>query len=136
MFWKIFAWINLIINLPLSLVSIVVSISSTTPFGALMDVVVFLLNDSLLLIFPFLLAYKIYDFKYMPNILFMKMALIFMILYNITHISSALAIYNFTSVPGLLIDMSFYVLIILSIISSVLYIMTKHKIPLSRVFLR
>ncbi len=85
---------------------------------------------------PVLFAYKKYGIKYFANAIFLKMVLVFTILYNATHIFNDLIKYNFTSIPGLLFDMFFYVLIVLSIITFVKYIMTKYEISLSQVFLK
>ncbi|MDO8572784.1 MAG: hypothetical protein Q7S11_03400 [bacterium] len=132
MFWKIFAWVNLIISLPIFATAVFSDISTLR----LVDIVVGVVNDIPLMVVPLLFAYKNYDVKYFSNVIFLKAILVFTILYNATHIVNDLVKYTLTSIPGFLFDMFFYALIILSIISFVLYIMEKYKIPFHRVFLK
>lgn len=137
MFWKIFAWTNLFTSLPLSLVAGFYSMMGvTTIISLVINLVVFVFNNLFLAGIPLLFAYKIYNIKYLSNALFLKMIVIFMILYNTTNIVSDLTKYNFISVPGVFLDTFFYVSIILSIVSFVLYIMEKYKISFFHVFLK
>jgi len=130
MFWKIFAWINLFITLSLLVSSIFFNLSVLR----LVDVAVFFFNDLPLLTIPLLFAYKKYDIKYFSNIVVLKTILIFTIIYNVTNIVRDLSTYNFTTIFGLIFDLSFYVLTILAITAFALYIMFKFKITFFQIF--
>jgi len=132
MFWKIFAWINLIVSLPL----LAVTVFFGAPAFHLIDIIVIIFNDVFLIVVPLLFAYKIYDIKYLSNAVFLKMIFIFTIFYNTTQITNDLLKYTFTSIPGFLFDMSFYILIVLSITSFALYLMTKFKTSFFRIFIK
>ncbi len=130
MFWKIFAWVNLIINLPL----LIITITSGLSVLQLIDIIVILFNNLPMLVIPLLFAHKIYYVRCLSSAILLKTILVFTILYNTTQIVNDLIKYNFTTIPGFLFDMFFYILIILSIISFVLYIMNKYKISFFGLF--
>lgn len=136
MFWKVFAWINLIINLPIFLLVCFYTLVNITPINFVIDIPILVFNNMFLIGIPLLFAYKIYDVQYLSNLIFLKMILIFTIFYNTSNILKDLSSYNFTSIQGFLLNVLFYMLIILSIVSFVFYIMSKHKISLPRVFLK
>jgi hypothetical protein len=130
MFWKIFAWINLLINLPLLFAAIILLLSELH----LIDFAVFVFNDFPLLIFPLLYAYPMFDFRYCTNIYILKALLVFTFIYNSTHIAQDLFTYNFTSFPGLIFDLSIYVLTFLAIYALALYIMLKYNLTFLQIF--
>ena len=116
-FWKIFAWINAVINVPFVIAALLV-----TPVFHALDVAVWLFNDFPLLAVPFLFAYKVHGKRYIPALSVLEAVLVFSITYNTIHIISDLKVYHFTSIPGFLFDLSFHIFIILSLISFLFYI--------------
>ncbi len=116
-FWKIFAWTNAIINVPFVIAALFV-----TPVFHALDVAVWLFNDFPLLAVPFLFAYKVHGKRYIPALGVLKAIFVFSITYNTIHTISDFKVYHFTSMPGFLFDLSFYILIILSLISFLFYI--------------
>jgi hypothetical protein len=132
MFWKIFAWVNLVINLPLTVISIFFLMSELK----IIDIVVLILNDVPLLMVPFLFAYDEFDFKYLSNATVLKILLFFIVIYNATHIVKEVVIYNFTTICGLILDISLYSLTFLATTTIALYIMKKFKISFFQIFIK
>jgi len=130
MFWKIFAWTNLLISGALSIAAVVFYFSKL----GILDIVVFLFNDIPLLLIPLFYAYKKYNLKYLPSTLLLKSSFIFTIIYNGEKIFKALNSYDFTSVQALVADLGLHALVILSIVAFALYIMSKEKITLKQIF--
>ncbi len=130
MFWKIFAWINIIINVPL----LVASLTSGIFEFNLLNVVILALNDLPLLLVPLLFSYKKFNLRMLSNIIILKSSLFFIIIYNITNFYKGFSVYNFTSAPGFIFDLSFVILVPFSILAFMLYIMCKFKITFWQVF--
>lgn len=126
MFWKIFAWTNLI-AVGMLLISglffwdTAIYPLIATPTGFLQYVTMLVLNDIPLIIIPILFAYKIYNGKYLLNAFSLEIIFIFSTFYSTINVLEELIGYNFSSISGLVFDMFFNTLTILSNISFALY---------------
>lgn len=132
MLWKIFAWVNLIILLPAVATVAFASIANL----ALVNILVLTLNDIVLLVMPFLLAYQKYDFVYLPKSSFLKMIFIFTIFYNGTNFLKDFSAYDFTSWQGLVFDLTFVVLAVLSIVAFARFMMNKYNQTMEQIFFK